>query len=213
MYDWMMSKNAWSPGRISRSVKLCGCGLQRSPEIALIASTQSEPMPYRRAVASATISLSFTPGFSAFGDVLVDAVDHRRRHVEQRQLVDVLHFARREHRLLAVAHLDAELLQLEHHRRLDDVDAERHVAHALGVEQRLDLARRVAKQHAVAADRAAQAQQPRAAVIVLQPRRVQPVVLRRRAEIPDVRIAVAGQQANSGVSLSRAHSPMTVLVV
>ena len=28
-----MSKNAWSPGRMMRSVKLCGCGLQRSPEI------------------------------------------------------------------------------------------------------------------------------------------------------------------------------------
>ena len=61
----MMSKNAWSPGRISRSVKLCGCGLQRSPEIALIASTQSEPISYSRVVASATISLSLTPGFSA----------------------------------------------------------------------------------------------------------------------------------------------------
>ena len=44
MNEWMMSKNAWSPGRMRRSVKLCGCGLQRSPEIALIASTQSEPM-------------------------------------------------------------------------------------------------------------------------------------------------------------------------
>ena len=65
MYDWMMSKNAWSPGRIRRSVKLCGCGLQRSPEIALIASTQSEPISYSRSVASATISLSLTPGFSA----------------------------------------------------------------------------------------------------------------------------------------------------
>jgi hypothetical protein len=49
-------------------------------------------------------------------------------------------FARGEHRLLAVAHLDAELLQFQHHRRLDDVDAERHVAHALGFEQRLDFA-------------------------------------------------------------------------
>jgi hypothetical protein len=44
MNDWMMSKKAWSPGRIRRSVKLCGCGLQRSPEIELIASTQSEPI-------------------------------------------------------------------------------------------------------------------------------------------------------------------------
>ena len=110
------------------------------------------------------------------------------------QLVDVLHLARGEHRLLAVAHLDAELLQLEHHRRLDHVDAERHVAHAFGVEDRLDLARRVAEQLAVAADRAAQAEQARAAMVVVQPRRVQPVVLRRRAEVPDVRIAVAGEQ-------------------
>ena len=31
----MMSKQAWSPGRMIRSVKLCGCGEQRSPEIAL----------------------------------------------------------------------------------------------------------------------------------------------------------------------------------
>ncbi len=38
-----MSKNAWSPGRMIRSVKLWGCGLHRSPEIALTASTWSEP--------------------------------------------------------------------------------------------------------------------------------------------------------------------------
>ena len=73
------------------------------------------------------------------GDVEVDAVDHRRRHVEQHQLVDVLDLARLQHRLLRVAHVDAELLQLEHHRHLDDVDAERHVGDALLDEQRLDL--------------------------------------------------------------------------
>nr|WP_277750687.1 hypothetical protein [Nonomuraea polychroma] len=39
-----MSKNAWSPGRISRSEKLWECGLQRSPLTALIASTWSEPI-------------------------------------------------------------------------------------------------------------------------------------------------------------------------
>mgnify|MGYP000087981266 CR=1 FL=1 len=37
--DW-----SWITGRISRSVKLCGCGEQRSPEMELIASTQSEPI-------------------------------------------------------------------------------------------------------------------------------------------------------------------------
>ena len=60
-----MSKNAWSPGRMIRSVKLCGCGLQRSPETALTASTCSEPISYSRLLASATMSFSRMPGFSA----------------------------------------------------------------------------------------------------------------------------------------------------
>ena len=57
-----MSKNAWSPGRMSRSVKLCGCGLQRSPEIELTASTWSLPISYSRLLARATISFSRRPG-------------------------------------------------------------------------------------------------------------------------------------------------------
>ena len=44
MNEWMTSKKAWSPGRSSRSENTCGCGLQRSPETALIASTCSEPI-------------------------------------------------------------------------------------------------------------------------------------------------------------------------
>ncbi len=39
-----MSKKQVSPGRMMRSVKLCGCGLHRSPDTALIASTSSEPI-------------------------------------------------------------------------------------------------------------------------------------------------------------------------
>jgi hypothetical protein len=50
---------------MSRSVKLCGCGEHRSPEMALMASTQSEPISYRRLLASATMSFSRTPGLSA----------------------------------------------------------------------------------------------------------------------------------------------------
>ena len=97
-------------------------------------------------------------------------------------------------RLLAVAHLDAELLQLEHHRQLDDVDAERHVGDAFVLEHRLDLARRAAEQLAVAADGAAQAEQAGLAVVLAQPRRVEAVVLGGRAEVPDVRVAVAGEE-------------------
>ena len=61
---------------------------------------------------------------------------------------------------------------------------------------RSDLISRAASRNSVdvGADRAAQPEQSGAAVVVVQPRRVQPVVLRRRAEVPDVRIAVAGEQ-------------------
>src|SRR5215470_5181703 len=49
-------------------------------------------------------------GLERLEDVLVDAVDHRRRHVEQGQLVLALEHPRLEHHLLAVAYLDARLL-------------------------------------------------------------------------------------------------------
>ena len=57
-----MSKNAGSPGRISRSLKTCGCGEQRSPEIALTPSTYSEPRSYSVLATSPTASFSRTPG-------------------------------------------------------------------------------------------------------------------------------------------------------
>ena len=133
-------------------------------------------------------------GLERLGDVRVDAVDHRRRHVEQRQLVDVLHLARLQHGLLAVAHLDAFLLQREQHRRLDHVDAERHLGHALVLEDRFDLPGCVGEQGQIGADRAAHAEQPGAAVILVQPRRVELVVARGAAEVPDVRIAGAGEE-------------------
>ena len=59
-----MSKKAWSPGRMIRSEKTCGCGLQRSPETALMLSTCSEPRSNRNFVTLATSSLSRTPGLS-----------------------------------------------------------------------------------------------------------------------------------------------------
>ena len=134
-------------------------------------------------------------GLQRLGDVLVDAVDHRRRHVEQRQLVDVLHFARLQQRLLAVAHLDAELLQLE------AASAARRRRGRAACRPRLrrrgcDLISRAASRNSVMSPPTAprKPEQSGAAVIVVQPRRVQSMMLRRRAEVPDVRIAVAGEQ-------------------
>ena len=51
----------------------------------------------------------------------------------------ILDLARLQHHLLAVLDLQAGLLQFEHHRRLDDVDADRHVADAGFADQRGDL--------------------------------------------------------------------------
>ncbi len=49
---------------MSRSLNTCGWGLHRSPAIELMASTNSEPIPNRRAWAMPTTSDSRTPGFS-----------------------------------------------------------------------------------------------------------------------------------------------------
>ncbi len=96
-------------------------------------------------VASATISLSLTPGFSA--SVMSWYTPSTIAAAMLSSMSSSMFFTSRaaSMHLLSVAHLDPELLQLEHHRRLDHVDPERHVADALGVEDRLDLARGVLK--------------------------------------------------------------------
>src|SRR6267143_5884789 len=133
-------------------------------------------------------------GLQRLGDVLVHPLDHGASHVEQRELVDVLHFARFEHHLLTVAHFDTGLLQLEQHRRLDHIDAERHVGHALLLQDAPDFLRRAAKERDIASRRSAQAEQSGPAVVLMQPRRMQLVVARRAAEVPDVGIARAGEE-------------------
>ena len=72
-------------------------------------------------------------------DQVIGAVDHRGGAVEQRDLVGAFDLARFQHHLLAVRDLQPGLLQLEQHRRLDDVDADRHVGDAGFAEDRGDL--------------------------------------------------------------------------
>src|SRR5438046_4551029 len=69
-----------------------------------------------------------------------------------------------------------------------------HRAHTFGVENRLDFAGGIAKERYVGTRGATKAQQACAAMVVMEPRRMQPMMLRRRTEVPDVRIAVTGQQ-------------------
>ena len=203
-----MSKKAWSPGRMIRSEKTCGCGLQRSPETALMLSTCSEPRSNRNlrdvghelALADARLEL--------LRDQLVGAVDHRAGGVEQHDLVDRLDLAGVEHHLLAVADRDALVGQGGQHRRLDDVDADRHVRHALGPEQVADLAGRGPEQAGVRGDRAAQPDHPGVDVLRAQPRAVEPVVLGGRAEVPDVGVAAARQQRVAGHLVARPLADM-----
>ena len=125
---------------------------------------------------------------------VVDAVDHRRRLVEQHDLVRRLDDAGVEHGLLRVAHRDALPLQLEQERGLNDVDAERSVSDPGLAEQRLDLGHRIAHEARLGGDRAAEAEEPGPVVLLRQPLRVQLVMPHGRAEIPQYRVPVPEQQ-------------------
>ena len=80
----MMSKNAWSPGRIRRSEKTCGCGRAALAGdgvdvVDVLAAHVEEGLGHvgdELALADA--------GLQPLGDELVGAVDHRAGGVEQR---------------------------------------------------------------------------------------------------------------------------------
>jgi hypothetical protein len=80
------------------------------------------------------------------------------------------------------------------HRQLGHVDAERLAADARLVERRLDLERGPTEEARVGRHLAAQAVQHGAGIGRVQPRAVEAVVLGGRAEVPDDRLAVAGEQ-------------------
>src|SRR5215470_2926368 len=134
-------------------------------------------------------------GLERLEDVLVDAVDHRGGHVEQGQLVLALEHPRLEHHLLAVAYLDARLLQREEERRLDQVDAERHPGDAFGFQDVAKLDGRLLEEPGLRGDRATHADHARERLARRDLRRVEAMVPRGGAEVPDPGLAVAGQQA------------------
>ena len=107
MNDCRMSKKAWSPGRSMRSVKLCGCGLQRSPEMALIASTSSRAVAIKELVDLGDDVVLAHARLELLVDQVIGAIDHGGGAIEQRDLVDVLDLARLQHDLLAVGDLEA----------------------------------------------------------------------------------------------------------
>ena len=138
------------------------------------------------------------PRLELLRDQLVGAVDHGACRVEQEDLVDRLDLAGVEHDLLAVEDGHARIGQGGQHRRLHDVDPDRHVRRALGLEDRRDLARGGPEQAGVRGHGAAQPDHPGMDVLRPHPRAVQAVVPGSRAEVPDVRIAAAGQERIAG---------------
>ncbi len=128
-------------------------------------------------------------------DVLVDAVDHRCGGIEKRDLVVALHFARGEHCLLAVADFDPLGLEREEHARLAQVEPERHLRDTLLHEDVLDLLRGGLEQSHLGPDRAAHSRIAGVDMVLVQPRAIELVVARGRAEIPHPRLTWSGEQA------------------
>ena len=206
-----MSKKAWSPGRMMRSVKLCGCGLQRSPEMALIASTSSEPSSVEHLVRLGDDVVLAHARLQLLVDHVIDAVDHGRGLVQQHDLVDVLDLARVEHDLLAVDDLHAGLLQLEEHRRLGEIDADRHVGDA-GAAQQSDMISSAWRfiRPAAGGTVPRMPSMPARHVVRHQPVAIEAVVDGGRAEVPHDRLAARAASSAKRQSLSRSHSPILV---
>ena len=129
-----------------------------------------------------------------FGDLLIGAVDHRGGLGQQQDLVDVLDSARVEHDLLAVCDPQTCALQLEQERRLDDIEADRRIRYSLFGQDALDLRDRALEQTDLGRDRASKSEHPGPAVLGVEPRRVQLVVTRGGAEVPDHWLPAARQQ-------------------
>ena len=113
---------------------------------------------------------------------------------KQRDLVDVLDLAGIEHDLLAVDDPHARVLEREQHRGLGHVHADRRVRAAGLAQERHDLLGMRLHEAEARRDGAAHAEHAGPAVGRVEPVAIEPVVHRRRAEVPDDRLAAVGEQ-------------------
>ena len=125
---------------------------------------------------------------------VIGAIDHAGGVVEQRDLVLRLDLAGFEHDLLAVGDLEAGLLQFEHHRRFDDIDADRHVGDAVLAQNGGEFFGVLLHQAEGGRHGAAQADQAGLAILRVEPWRIKLVMDGGGAEVPQDRFAGAGQQ-------------------
>ena len=125
---------------------------------------------------------------------VIGAVDHAGGVVQERDFVLRLDLACFQHDLLTVGDLEAGFLQFEHHRRFDDVDADRHVGDAVFAQDRGEFLGVLLHQAEGGRHGAAQADQAGLAVLRVEPRRIELVMHGGGAEVPQDRFAGAGQQ-------------------
>jgi hypothetical protein len=131
MNDMMISKKAWTDEAVGEIVGVWAAALAGDSVDGFDAIGAHLIKAFGRQGDDVVLAYA---GLEGLIDVLVHAVNHRRGHIQQRQFVLTLDHPRFEHDLLAVAHLDAEILEREEERRLNDVYAEGHVSHPFSLE-------------------------------------------------------------------------------
>jgi hypothetical protein len=125
---------------------------------------------------------------------VIGAVDHGGCLIEEHDLVDILDLARVEHDLLAVDDLHAGLLQLEEHRGLGKIDADRQLFDTGFLEKRHDFGGVALHQADGGRHGAAHAEHAGTTIGRIEPVAIKAVVNRGRAEIPDYRLLAAGKK-------------------
>jgi hypothetical protein len=132
-------------------------------------------------------------------DPLVDGIDDRGGVGEQRLLVLGLELARLQHHALGVGGVDPGSVERFERDHVAHVDAERLVLGAALAQLVGDLGGHRVGDAGLVRHRAAHARDAGAPARLGQPRGVQLVMARSRAEIPEDRVGVAAQQREAGV--------------
>ncbi len=136
-------------------------------------------------------------------DLLVDRVDDRGRMVEQRDLVLGLELARLHQHRLGVGGRDVATLQREQRLHVGQVDTQRLGLKPVLPQDLVDMAGQQVGNAGLLGHRAAHRRHAGAPARLRQPRRVELVVLGRRAEVPQNRVADPRQQRAARALVAR----------
>ncbi len=130
-------------------------------------------------------------------DLVVDGVHDRRRMLEQRDLIVRLECPCPHHHGLSVCRLDALTLKRVQRLHVRQVDAERLIGEAAIRELSVDARGQRVRHPRLARHRAAHRGDAGLPARLWEPWRIEAVMLRRRPEVPQHRVALAGEQHTS----------------